>query len=61
MDTTKILNWRVRVYDAQDKELASWLIEGRTEREASKEAMHEVERQYVGLDWTMTTELEINS
>lgn len=48
-------NWRVRVYKG-DKEVATWLIENRLEHEASKEAMHEVEREHVGLDWTMMEE-----
>jgi len=46
------MNWRVEVYDGEAI-VGRWKIMNRTEQQATKEAMHEVERQYPGLDWTI--------
>ena len=47
-------DWRVRVYNDDDSLNSVFIIKDRTEREADKEAMHEVEQQYAGLDWSIT-------
>jgi len=50
-------DWMVTVYrSTTDDEVVivtSWLICNRTEQQADKEAMHEVEQHHVGCDWTM--------
>ena len=47
------MNWIIIVYDEHDRAIATWWITNRTEQQASKEAMHEVERHHPGLDWTL--------
>ena len=48
--------WRVRVYVAE-KMIQTWTIENRTEREAEREAMFEIERMDpTPDDWTLTKE-----
>jgi hypothetical protein len=47
-------NWIVRVYNNRCWPIATWIINGRTEREADREAMAEVERNWPGRDWSIT-------
>ena len=59
MDFKTLRNWRVRVYRfnaATGKETvrASWIINNRTEYEASKEAEADIGRMADVDDWTMT-------
>jgi len=46
-------DWTVRVYHGDDTLAVEWVIENRTEREAEKEAMAEVEREHQGHGWSM--------
>jgi hypothetical protein len=46
--------WIVRVYNNSDREIASWIIKDRTEREAYREAMSEVEQCWPCREWSMT-------
>ena len=48
-------NWIVTIYTNEDDALIAGLftIQHRTEQQASKEAMHEVEQNWNGLSWTM--------
>ena len=46
-------NWIVRVYH-DETIVETWCIANRTEQQATKEAMAEVEQHHPGLDWTMT-------
>lgn len=47
-------NWLVRVYDKNDKEIASWTIENRTEHEARRETEAELHNFSRCDDWTMS-------
>lgn len=48
-------NWIVRVYkEDTDTQVAEWVIKDRTEQQASKEAMHEVEHHWSECDWSLT-------
>jgi hypothetical protein len=47
-------NWKFTGYDKKDKEIASFTIEGRTEHEANKEALHYTEARQEIEDWTLT-------
>lgn len=48
-------DWRVRVYNKRDKVIKSWIIENRTENEASKEAEADIANNYPNAaDWSMT-------
>ena len=48
-------DWIARVYVGEGETLRrSWMIQDRTENEATKEAMAEVERNDPGDDWTLT-------
>ena len=53
-DQNTRFDWFVRVYDEDDKIIASWTIEDRTEREAEKEATPEVDQVSGYEDWTIT-------
>ena len=53
MSNTKT-DWTVHVYNDDDTIMAQWVIEDRTEREAEKEAMADIERDHPGQCWTMT-------
>lgn len=53
-DMSAVDTWVVKVYDEDDAVIAQWHIEDRTEREAEREAMADVEREYPGCDWTLT-------
>jgi hypothetical protein len=49
-------NWKVRIYDKDNKVIALWYINERTEHEAEKEARSEIEHRFPDCDdWTMTT------
>ena len=46
--------WLVQVYSEDDRLVARWYIEDRTEREAYREAEADINREYPGHDWTLT-------
>ena len=47
-------NWKIRVYDDNEKVVESWVIKDRTSQEAHKEAMSEVEHRHpMCNEWTM--------
>jgi len=48
-------NWKVRAYDVDDpeKEIASWVIENRTEDQATKEAEADIQMSTEYGDWSM--------
>ena len=48
-------DWTVRVYNEEEEMVAEWVIYGRTEKEAFKEASAEVARLKAEDDWTMTS------
>jgi hypothetical protein len=48
----KISNWRVTTYDKDEEVLETFVVENRTEREAEKEAMNDVD-VFDCWDWTM--------
>ena len=52
-DARRITAWMVRIY-CGDTETAHFVINDRTEQQATKEAMREVEQHYAGLDWTLS-------
>ncbi len=45
-------NWRVTTYDKDEEVLETFVIQNRTEREAEKEAMNDVD-VFDCWDWTM--------
>tara|TARA_R100000900_G_C3245275_1_gene146173 strand:- start:235 stop:411 length:177 start_codon:yes stop_codon:yes gene_type:complete len=45
-------NWRVTTYDKDEEVIETFVIENRTEREAEKEAMNDVD-VFDCWDWTM--------
>ena len=49
-------NFLVTVYDTSNNIIVSWCIDNRAEQQATKEAMHEIERRYPCCDWTITEE-----
>lgn len=49
-------DWIVRVYDENDKIIASWTIENRTESEAFSEAEADVVQIPNQKDWSLTPE-----
>jgi len=49
------MNWIVRIYDENNKVVDHWIIKDRSEMEASKEAMSEIEHRHPNCaDWTLT-------
>lgn len=52
-DQNVSFDWRVTVYGRSGKTIANWRIDGRTDREAEKEASSEVDRMEKADDWTM--------
>ena len=46
-------NWRVTTYDENEEVIETFVIENRTEREAEKEAINDVDI-FDCWDWTMT-------
>ena len=46
-------NWRVTTYDENEEVIDTFVIENRTEKEAEKEAMNDVDT-FDCWDWTMT-------
>jgi len=53
MESYNTSDWLVRIYNGE-VEIDKFPIQNRTEQQASKEATHEVEREYPGSDWTLT-------
>ena len=53
-------DWVVRVYNKNNKVIAKWIIEDRTEHDASREAESAVETCYQRADdWTLTQRKEV--
>jgi hypothetical protein len=51
----KLFNWEVRVYNKNNKMIASWIIKDRTEHDADREAMSCIETCYPNSDdWSLT-------
>ena len=55
-DPNKRTNWRVRVYDVNEKVISTWVIQNRTEHEAESEATADVVKEKGYADWSMMEE-----
>jgi hypothetical protein len=46
-------DWKITVYDADDRIIDSWTLESRTEDEATREAASDVQKNNKAHDWAM--------